>query len=276
MRVRNHLWLAAVAVVVMMAGTALAAPDDPAGAIGTGPPSDYDCNRIDSCELGFLPNGEAYGGILADQSPLLWITDFDHNMIILKPTLACTMTAIASFPAPGGMAPSENAFDGTFLYHYDFGTGLLYTIDPTTGMVVGSCNPPGDDLAEGLTWREGFLWKGDSQNIYVFTPPPDCTVVNSFPNPGGDSADGLADCGDYIIMLGYSGVIYQLDPSNGLIVEQCDLNEGAMGNGLASDGLGVLWADHTGGYVDVVAVNCYVPFPVEETSWGTIKAMYAQ
>ena len=242
---------------------------DPEGAIGTATGGDTDCDRIGLCNpgTGGTLNGEAYAG-----NGLMWTTDFSSASLLLVDTNDdCAI--VSTCPAPGGASPSENAFDGTYLYHYDFGTGLLYMIDPATCQVLYTCDPPGDDMAEGLTYNDGLLWKGDSSTLYAFTPPPDCQIVGQCPNPSGDSADGLAFCDTYLVMLGYSGELYQIDPTTCEIIDQCTLNAGAEGNGITSDQVQTLWADGSGA-IDVVAVDCSQPFPVEETTWGGLKGLF--
>jgi hypothetical protein len=263
-------WVVAM-ITLAVAVPALAFPGDPEGAIGAPTGAETDCARIGLCNPGQgLPNGEAYVG-----GGLIWMTDFTNHLLCLLDTGA-NCQVLTTCPAPGGSSPSENAYDGTYLYHYDFGTGLLYAINPTTCQVVYTCDPPGDDMAEGLTYNDGLLWKGDSQTIYGFTPPPDCQVTVQCPNPAGDSADGLTWCGPYLIMLGYSGELYQLDPFTCTIVDQCTLNAGAAGNGIASNQQQTLWADNSDGSLDAVAVDCSTPFPVESSTWGKIKVLFAE
>ena len=170
------------------------------------------------------------------------------------------MTAMSSPLArsPGEPLPAKTTLLNGVLYHYDFGTGALYGIDTDTCAVVSTCDPPGDDLAEGLTNDGTFLWKGDSTTLYKFDPAT-CEIVATCPNPAGDSADGLSMCGSFLIMLGYSGVIYQIDPETCEVVSSCNLNAGPAGNGIASDRSSRLFVDQPDN-IDVVDLDCGVKF----------------
>ncbi len=196
-------------------------------------------------------NGEAYAG-----SGLLWQTDFDSQTIRLIDTSDCGVVQTCSVPSG---APSENAFDGQYVYHYNFGTGLLYKIDPSDCTIPAQCNPPGDDLAEGLTFDGEFFWKGDSTTLFKISGPPSCSIISSCPNPAGDSADGLGVCGNFLIMLGYSGTLYQIDRGTCEVVSSCALNAGSDGNGLTTDGVSSPFVDQPG-FIDVVNVDCGVSF----------------
>lgn len=228
-------------------------PMDPIGAVGSTTFEEaVGCNRIGICPTVANSNGEAWAG-----NGQVWVTDFGAQRLrLIDTTNGCAV--IRSCVAPGGGQPSENTLIGNTLYHYDFGAGLLFRIDATTCSLLGFCDPPGDDLAEGLTTDGQALWKGDSQALYKFDPQT-CQVLQVCPNPPGDSADGLTMCGNYLVMLGYSGRVYQIDPVTCTIVASCALNQGAAGNGITSDRIDKLFVDQPAN-LDRVDLSCNQPF----------------
>lgn len=229
-------------------------PSDPLGAVGLPAPGreGVDCVRVPLCPNGAVINGEAYAG-----NQKLWQSDFNAQLLKLV-DVSSNCQVLTTCPTPGAISPSENTLLNGILYHYDFGTGLLYGINPSTCAVVSTCNPPGDDFAEGLTNDGTFLWKGDSTTLYKFNPT-NCQIVSSCPNPTGDSADGLSFCGTYLVMLGYSGRIYQIDPTTCQVVSSCLLNQGAAGNGITSDRISKLFVDQSAN-IDQVDLGCNVQF----------------
>lgn len=228
-------------------------PMDPVGAVGAPAFEEgLGCDRVPLCASVASSNGEAWVG-----NGQVWVTDFNaHQLRLVDTTQGCNV--IRSCQAPGGGQPSEVTVLGNTIYHYDFGVGLLFRIDAQTCQLLSFCNPPGDDLAEGLTNDGQYLWKGDSQALYKFDPAT-CQVVQVCPNPPGDSADGLTMCGDYLIMLGYSGRIYQIDPSTCAVVSSCALFLGAAGNGVTSDRVDRLFVDQSNA-IDRVNLSCDMPF----------------
>jgi hypothetical protein len=248
-------------------------PTDPVGAPGSEAsqtPNGSACARVNLCTGTPVYNGEAFAG-----PSLLWRTNFFARTLELYDVAACRV--IRDCPAPGGLAPSELTMLNGILYHYDFAAKLLYGIDPNTCQVVYTCDPPGDDLAEGLTSDGSALWKGDSQNLYRFIPTVGggCQVLSVCPNPAGDSSDGLSFCGEHLLMLGYSGNLYEIDPANCQVVGLCPLNLGASGNGIASDRNSILYVDDdTTLKLDRVDVGCDIPVPAVSRSWGHVKSLY--
>ena len=247
-------------------------PSDPANAPGLGNGPTAACTRVNVCTSTVLANGEAYAG-----SGLMWRTNFSAGTLELV-DLANNCTVVKSCPAPGAISPSELTLLNGVLYHYDFGTDLLYAIDPATCQVLASCDPPGDDFAEGLTNDGVALWRSDSTVLIRFTPPsaagPGCEVLARCPLPPGDAADGLTMCEGNLIMLGYSGTIYRIDPNTCEVTGRCDLNTGASGNGLSSNRMDTVFADNSNGDLDSIDVGCRIPLPVSEQTWGAIKALY--
>jgi hypothetical protein len=265
-----QMTLSILALVAICTGSSYAAGPDPDGAIGQFMGTREVCDRIPVCSASVLANGEAWAG-----GGLLWQTDFnDHTLKLIDVDNSCEV--LRTCPAPGDASPSENAYNGQYLYHYDFGTGLMYEIDPETCQVMSSGNPPGDDSAEGLTYdyQTGLFWKGDSSTLYGFTYVGGvCTVMTQCANPAGDSADGLAVCGRYLLMLGYSGTIYQFNLDTCELVSSCELNAGPAGNGITSDLVSTLWVDQPGA-IDIMNRQCDQPVPVQESSWDSIKSFY--
>lgn len=249
-------------------------PADPPNAVGadlarTRSVTATDCPHAQTCPIGYLVNGEADAG-----HGFVWQTDFFIAEVDLVDVSRCRV--VDRIRVPMG-SPSENAYDGRYLYHYNYATGLIYKIDPDTHQILAQCDAPGDDHAEGLAWDGQALWKGDSGNLFRFTPPPECKLLGRVANPPNDSADGLGFCGRYLIMLGYSGTLYQIDPQDGTIVNSCVVETGVMGNGLDTDGVSQVFADFHGGgidHLDHVSFDCSLPVPTQRTSWGATKIRY--
>lgn len=242
-------------------------PMDPAGAPGIGlltPIAPYEgrggggtilCTRSEVCSRDGLNsiNGEA---AIADG--LFWQTDFnDRRLRLFDSRDGCRV--IKAISVPGG-GPSENAFDGQYVYHYNFSTGLIYVYDPDTCELVNQCDAPGDDIGEGMTFDGEYLWKGDSSRLYRFEVLQDgtCNVVDSFPYPDNDAADGLGYCDGLLIMLGYSGLIYQIDPTTRQVVGMCRLNNGNRGNGVTADGNLRVAVDQPTS-IDLLEIKCGEP-----------------
>jgi hypothetical protein len=254
-------------------------PADPPNAVGKAlaPNQTFDetnCTHVEACPIGYLVNGEADAG-----GGYVWQTDYfmaEVDLVYIATNEFDRCRVVDRIRVPMGN-PSENAYDGRYLYHYNYGTGLIYKIDPDTHQIVAQCDAPGDDHAEGLAWDGEALWKGDSEHLFRFTPPPDCKLLARIPNPPLDSADGLGFCGGRLIMLGYSGRLYQIDPSDGTIVHECMVFEGVNGNGLDTDGLSQVLADFHGGgrdHFDRVGFDCSGAVPTRSTSWGATKIRY--
>jgi len=260
-----------VAAVAFGSGTVFADGSDPIGAVGqVNNGATEDCDRVSVCSSAETANGEAW-----TPDGYIWQTDFGGGALnLIDVDSGCNI--LQSCPAPGGSSPSENAFNGDYLYHYDFGTGLMYEIDPASCQVLSSGNPPGDDSAEGLTYdySSGLFWKGDSQMLHGFTYDSGViNVVTTCPNPAGDSADGLAVCGNYLLMLGYSGTLYQIDLDTCEEVSNCQLNAGAAGNGITSNLISTLWGDQPGA-IDILDRDCDQPVPTQDASWGGLKSLF--
>ena len=271
-RILSVLSLTAVFAASATAPVAASDPSDPQNAIGlVGSPAAV-CARVNVCTAGGLANGEAFAG-----PGLLWRTNFTANTLELV-DLANACAVIKSCPAPGAVSPSELTLLNGILYHYDFGTGLIYAIDPNTCQVLASCDPPGNDLAEGLTNDGEALWRSDSVELIKFTPPSasgsGCQVLARCPLPPGDSADGLTMCQGNLIMLGYSGTVYSIDPNTCAVTGSCALNAGASGNGLTSNRINAIFADDDSGALDQIDVGCRIPLPARTSTWGDVKAIY--
>ncbi len=265
-----RMCLVLLAILAIGSGVSFADGSDPSGAVGINFGATEECDRISVCSSSDIANGEAW-----TPEGLLWQTDFSQGLLKLI-DIDNDCTVVQTCPAPGGASPSENAFNGDYLYHYDFGTGMMYEIDPATCEVVSSANPPGDDSAEGLTYdfATGLFWKGDSTMLYGFTyTNGTVNVVTTCPNPAGDSADGLAICGNYLLMLGYTGTLYQIDLDTCEEVSSCQLNAGAAGNGIASNLVSQLWVDQPG-FIDILDRDCDQPVPTRDTSWGGLKSLF--
>ncbi len=231
------------------------------------------CDRVNVCATpGVVYNGEAFAGM-----GRIWRTNFTDGVLELWDVVNCTILARCPDPAAGVGTPSELTVIGDILYHYNFGTGLIYAIDTNTCQEVARCDAPGNDLGEGLTNDGTYLWRSDGNELIQFTPPTaaaGCQIVGRCPLPAGDAGDGLTMCKDQLVMLGYSGTLYTIDPVTCRITGVCDLNAGATGNGLAGNRSDTVLADNDNGDLDRVDVGCDIPVPLENSTWGGVKALH--
>lgn len=242
---------------------------DPPSAIGLDHRRDQTnvaCARVNICSSLPVINGEAWAG-----NNQVWQADFFDKVLTLRDLTTCQV--IKRCVAPGGVAPSELTMYQGMLVHYDFGTGLLYFINPDSCKVLWTCDAPGDNSAEGLTSDGVYLYKAAGDGVHKFTSTPNgCVDVGICPNPPGDSFDGLTMCQGNLVGLGYSGMLYLMNPNCG-IIGTCPLNSGASGNGLASDGTGRVFVDDISALtLDEVDVGCQIPLPVQPSTWSKIKA----
>lgn len=103
---------------------------------------------------------------------------------------------VASFPAPGSN-PGGLAWDGTYLWYADYGSGTnqpstIYKMT-TTGSFLGQwvVNWP---YAMGLAWDGTYLWCDSLTVRYVYRlNPANCSVISSFYGP---SAHMMGMCCD--------------------------------------------------------------------------------
>jgi hypothetical protein len=188
------------------------------------------------------------------------------------------------------------AFDGSILYQIR--DGLVRAIDPWKCEVISTGKAPSSELdMTGLAWDGEYLWQADSQTFWQFTPPPECKVIKSCPNPFGLDAGGVAFCGRYltwlVIVPPYAGWhLAKMDPNSceGAIDESCIVpitqivgDLGSSVGGITSDGLSNVYislrhCDFFGfnceTYILDVEVDCSDPTSVEQQSWGKVKSFY--
>lgn len=171
-----------------------------------------------------LINGLAWG------DDALWAADLPGNMIYkIDGTSGDVLTL---FPAPGWGRASDLAHNGSSLFSYDFGTRQIYRLNLQNGAVL-------DSFPDPLGMNEGFacdgqnLWRGSDSLLVKFSP--NGQVLATLPGPGV-YCDGLAfGCGT----LWYStddGLILQIEPTGGLVLNSFVLPAGIGNNGLAYDG----------------------------------------
>jgi hypothetical protein len=175
------------------------------------------------------------------------------------------------------------ALDGNVLYQMK--SGLVRAINPWECEVISSGIAPSPDLeATGLAWDGEYLWQVDSQTLWQFTPPPECKVVKSCPNPVGFRAQGLSFCGRFLNWrIPTNNYLVMIDPNSCQFIENCTLPEPGAVYGITSDGLSTVYIGtvtcapgtyNCTSYIVEVEVDCSDPTSVENQSWGQLKSLY--
>ncbi len=136
-----------------------------------------------------------------------------------------------SIPAP---ATEENnpfglnmAYDGTYLYYNDgaeFGTNIIYKLDPSTGAVVDQSTPPSsvpqltglaylDGTLYGLTLFDSTLYEFDASTL-AFKGTIALGVNDAFTGIAGDPDRDVL----WAVAQGFPGTIYEFDPNTGALL----------------------------------------------------------
>jgi uncharacterized repeat protein (TIGR01451 family) len=156
------------------------------------------------------------------------------------------------FAAPEDTQPNGLTWDGSHLWLSSYiANGGIYKLDPGTGAVLSSCQPP---VAQyngygGLAFDGTDLWEADFYGGGVYRiDPAGCGVLASLPSPGrylGDMAwDGTHLWVGAEVWNGsdYDEKVLRLDPADGMVVDEIPLTDTASGPHVgAAFGDGYLW-----------------------------------
>ncbi|MGB2697257.1 MAG: hypothetical protein WBD28_05275 [Candidatus Zixiibacteriota bacterium] len=95
-----------------------------------------------------------------------------------------SQTIVNSFPSPGP-EPRGLAWDGSYLWCAEYGSGRVSKLDPATGAKVDSFEFPLDSEFGGITWgSEDQIWVANGSYVYEIDPIFGDTL-SSFRCPGG-------------------------------------------------------------------------------------------
>lgn len=156
----------------------------------------------------FANPGGGLGLGLAYDGNTMWHADFGTDTIYqLNPV---DMSVLDSFPSPRS-DPADLAYGGGYLWAAILQSGPIIKIDRNTGAEVGSVAMPAGSRPFGLTWADGYLYVGDTDNDLIYKIHPNSgNVTSTFPSPGSYPA-GLAFDGSYFWVSDfYQDSIYQM------------------------------------------------------------------
>ncbi|MDZ7260608.1 MAG: dockerin type I domain-containing protein [candidate division KSB1 bacterium] len=114
--------------------------------------------------------------------------------IVLKKALLDTLQVVSSFTTPA-TSPAGLTWDGSYLWHSDYGTDKIYKLT-TTGSVVSSFSAP-DGSPDDLAWDGSYLWNADWSTDRIYKLTTSGSTVSSFTTPGA-GPDGLTWDGSYL------------------------------------------------------------------------------
>ncbi|HFE64151.1 MAG TPA: T9SS type A sorting domain-containing protein, partial [Caldithrix sp.] len=173
----------------------------------------------------------------------LWVTDISNNEILkLDPV---TGAKLAHYYIPGSF-PCDLAFDGSSLWYFNYGSGLIHGIDPATGTIQQTiANPLGG--GEGLTSDGDFLYRGGGDTlVYKFNTSG--TVVDTIVAPVGFQGHGTWCQG-----LAWDGVslwygsnfrFYRVDTDSNSVLQNIGVPLGKADAGLTFDGQFLRYPDN--------------------------------
>jgi len=239
-------------------------------------PSDFAsrdaCPLLSQCDnIGFGPGGLAWDGAY------LWVGGGFGNARIYKYDVA-TCSIVSSFAAPSAGwldAITGLAFDGTNLWCHPEETGLIYKLDPSDGTVLDSFEAPsygtGDPNGGGLAWDGSNLWHVHSEwNTLYKLDPTNGSVLDSFSVPSGYSS-GLAFWDGKLVVANITtDELHVIDADDGTLLSSCGAPS-AHPWGVAPTGA-AFWLSGNA-ETDVFQLDIFGT-PVENRTWGTIKAIY--
>jgi subtilisin family serine protease len=149
-----------------------------------------------------------------------------------------TGAPVGYFDTPkGATTPAGIAFDGTYLWHSDFGTGYIYRLDRSDLHVVSSFPSPRPWPAD-LAWDGKYLWAAILQTGPIIRINPKTGAEEGYiPAPGKNPRPfGLTYANGYLY-VGDDGTntIYKVSPRTGAVVNSWPA-PGTYPAGLAFDG----------------------------------------
>ncbi len=123
---------------------------------------------------------------------------------------------LAGIPAPAN-APGGAAWVGGELYQGDYGSGLVYRLDPASGRVLGTFATA---YGDGLAFDGTDLWGSSAvTDEIVRMSPADGAVLVTFPAPGTGPL-GLAFDGTSLWNVDWeTATLYRLDPADGSVLD---------------------------------------------------------
>ncbi|MCB9915580.1 MAG: hypothetical protein H6828_10585 [Planctomycetes bacterium] len=191
------------------------------------------------------------GGLGMDGTHV-WLGNF-HGAQLLWKLDPQTGAVVGTLPAPdahiGGIACAPGA-----LWVAAEQSGMIYRLDPTTGAVQHVIPSPtasdADPDGAGLAWDGAALWQADyRRSLLMRLSPQTGQVLWSIPAPAHGVCGLSWVDGKLLVACFASRGIYQVDPTNGLILGLC-ANAGQFPWGLAVDPSGSTWvADSNTGRV---------------------------
>jgi hypothetical protein len=207
-----------------------------------------------------LPTGESVVNGIGFQeasgtaSAALWVAGF-YTLKIYKLDFT-TGAVLSSFNL--STSPGDLAWDGSNIYETDFETSRVTKFSPA-GAVLGSFACPGSaGGCEGITSDGTNLYIGNGVDSTIYKVNSAGSVLNSFASPGtSGGADGLGfnHNANALIVLGYDGIVYELNPSSGAVIgTPIPLASGEY-NGGAFDGVNFWVANSTAGKIQAIDVG---------------------
>ena len=189
--------------------------------------------------------GGALGYLAPPSAPLFLLDDNLYNPPFpiwqVDPNTGAFIGSSIPSPDDGGAGPYglNMAYDGTDLYYNagEFeGDNTIYKVDPTTGAVISSFQPPSSvPPLTGIAWFEGHLYGVAAYNSSfttvineIFEFDASGNVINSFSTGvTNEIMEGLAGDPDHGVLWAVSqtttgaigGSLYELDPTTGAVLE---------------------------------------------------------
>lgn len=184
-------------------------------------------------------------------------------LTLVSNQLIITASAISKdrkFASPEDF-PTGLTSDGEYLWVCDYGSEMIYKVNPDDGSVIASFSTPDNDPV-GLAWDGEYLWHvdggrawdlGQEAVIFIYKiDPQNGDATKMFEAPGGFVAEDLAWGDGYLWYVdGESGegdwgttTIYKIDVSNGDVVKEFSA-PGSEPSGLTWDG-SHLWHSDSG------------------------------
>ncbi|MEA2587006.1 MAG: virginiamycin lyase [Thermomicrobiales bacterium] len=138
---------------------------------------------------------------------------------------------LETFPVPGGDRPHDvaPAADGVHVWYTGQGSGILGSLDPTTGNVERIPLGDGSSPHGVIVGPDGNAWVTDGSLNAIVKVDADSHDVTAFPVPGDHlNLNTPAIDGDGAVWFtGQSGIVGRLDPTSG----QVDVVEAPRGRG---------------------------------------------
>jgi hypothetical protein len=184
--------------------------------------------------------GDGFTGLAVRPSTgSLFVTDGLGTGRFVEIDLTTGLT-IRDFASPaGGMTLDGLAFLNNTLFALQYGGGVLWQINPDTGVGSSFGSAGLGTIAGGLAGADGRLFsRGSGDQIIAERSPTTGEILSSFTVPFAARVRGLAFDGTHLYASSGNGRIYQLDPDTGAVTDQ-------MALGFELDGLEILPSSST-------------------------------